>query len=174
MRQLAVDVRWAATAASILLALLAGVMLELVVADHSRADLVWIVGVAALLAGSVGSVVMIGVRDADLLWETRKDAAIALGDAEIAARRADACSSDDLRSRELLQGLQVATVDAMRDPVLTDRLARGPREEHDLLSLLDQIDRHLASDPGAVRRAGTAVSATAVGHGKRTPNARNP
>jgi hypothetical protein len=141
--ELAIDVRWLGLGAGLVLTLLAGVMLEMVVEDHSRFSLVWVTAVAALLAGAVSSLVIIGVRDADLLWDTRKDAAIARGDAEVAERRADMSLAADLRSRELLQRLQVATVDAMRDPFLADRLARGPRHEQDLLSLLDQVDRHL-------------------------------
>jgi hypothetical protein len=173
-RHHATDVRWIALGAGLGLALLAGVMLEMVLDDHSRASLVWMTALAAVLAGAVGSVVMIGVRDAAVLWETRKSAAIAEGDAEIAERRADLCTSNDLRSRELLERLQVATVDALRDPFLADRLARGPRDERRLLVLLDQIDQHLRSAPGdaAGRPQGTAPRAGA--HRKRKPNPRNP
>jgi hypothetical protein len=141
--ELALDIRWLGLGAGLVLTLLAGVMLEMVVEDHSRVSLVWGTAVAALLAGAVSSLVIVGIRDADLLWDTRKDAAIARGDAVVAERLADASRAADLRSRELLQRLQVATVDAMRDPFLADRLARGPRREQDLLSLLDQVDNHL-------------------------------
>ena len=124
-RHVAVDVRWLATGAGLALALLAGVMLEMVVEDHSRASLVWMTGVVVVLAGAVGSIVLIGVRDADVLWETRKSAAIAAGDAEVAARRADECRTNDARSRELLQRLQAATIDAHARPV--PRRPAGPR-----------------------------------------------
>ncbi len=147
-RHAAVDVRWLAIGAGLALALLAGVMLEIALEDHSRAGLVWMTGIAAVLTGAIGIIVLVGVRDADLLWETRKSAAIATGDAAAAVRRAEASRSNDQRSRELLQRLQVATVDAMRDPFLADRLARGPRDGQSLLVLLDQIDDHLASAPG--------------------------
>ncbi len=113
---------------------------------------------------------MIAVRDADLLWDVRKDAAIARGDSELAQRRADTCRANDLRSRELLQRLQVATTDAMRDPFLADRLSRGPRDEQDLLTLLDQVDRHLGRLPGGPR---TAASSTRRS-GDRKRNTRNP
>jgi hypothetical protein len=149
-------------------------MVEMVIEDHARADLVWITAVAAVLAGAVGSIVMIGLRDADVLWETRKSAAIAEGDAEIAERRADICTSNDLRSRELLQRLQVATVDAMRDPFLADRLARAPRDEQSLLVLLDQIDEHLRSAPDDVARVSRGTSHRAGADCERKPNARNP
>jgi hypothetical protein len=158
---LAVDVRWLATGAALALTLLAGVMVEMVVSDHSRLTLVWAAALAAVLGGAVGCLAMVAVRDADLLWDVRKDAAIARGDAELAQRRADTCRADDLRSRELLHRLQVATTDAMRDPFLADRLSRGPRDERDLLSLLDEIDRHLGQLPGASP------------NGDRKPNARN-
>jgi hypothetical protein len=161
-RWLSVDVRWLGIGAALVLALLAGVMLEMVLADHSRLTLVWFAALAAVLAGAIGCVAMTAVRDADLLWDVRKDAAIARGDAELAERRADSCRADDLRSRELLQRLQVATTDAMRDPFLADRLARGPRDEQDLLSLLDQVDRHLGQLPAT------------PGSWARKPNARNP
>ena len=150
--------------AGLALALLAGVMVEMVVEDHSRASLVWMTGLATVLAGAVGSIVVISVRDADLLWETRKAAAIAAGDAEIAVRRADECRSDDAHSRELLQRLQAATFDALRDPFLADRLARGPRDENGLLVLLDQIDEHLATRPGEYR----LVPRRRVGEGERS------
>ena len=148
-RRLAIDVRWLGTSAALVLALLAGAMAEMVVADHSLFTLAWVAVLAAVLAGAIGCLAMVAVRDADVLWDVRKDAAIARGDAELAQRRADSCRADDLRSRELLQRLQVATTDAMRDPFLADRLARGPRDEQDLLSLLDQVDRHLGNTPGA-------------------------
>lgn len=170
-RHVAVDVRWLATGATLALALLAGMMLEMVLEDHSRASLVWITGVAVVLAGAVGSIVLIGVRDADVLWETRKSAAIAAGDAELAARRADECRTNDARSRELLQRLQAATTDAMRDPFLADRLARGPRDERSLLVLLDQIDEHLATPPDGIA---PASSGRASAHRNRKPSARNP
>ena len=97
------------------------------------------------LGCAVGSIVVISVRDADLLEERGRPAAIAAGDA-IAARRADESRSNDARSRELLQRLQAATTDAMHDPFLADRLARGPRDEHNLLVLLDR-DRRAPRDP---------------------------
>ncbi len=146
--RLAVDVRWLGIAAALVLMLVAGVMLEMVLADHSRFTLAWLAALVAILAGAVVSLAMIAVRDADVLWDVRKDAAIARGDADLAQCRADSCRADDLRSRELLQRLQVATTDAMRDPFLADRLARGPRDEQDLLSLLEQVDRHLGHVPG--------------------------
>ena len=166
-RWLSVDVRWLGIGASLVLALLAGVMVEMVLAEHSRVTLGWLAALAAVLAGAVGCVAMTAVRDADLLWDVRKDAAIARGDAELAERRADSCRADDVRSRELLQRLQVATTDAMRDPFLADRLSRGPRDEQDLLSLLDQVDRHLGQLPAAPRTSPT-------GSWVRKPNARNP
>ena len=140
-------------------------MLEMVLEDHSRASLVWMTGVAVVLAGAVGSIVLIGVRDADVLWETRKSAAIAAGDAELAARRADECRTNDARSRELLQRLQAATTDAMRDPFLADRLARGPRDERSLLVLLDQIDEHLATRAGRDRPVPRGATAGPAGTG---------
>ena len=173
-RHVAVDVRWLATGAGLALALLAGVMLEMVLEDHSRASLVWMTGVAVVLAGAVGSIVLIGVRDADVLWETRKSAAIAAGDAELAARRAEESRTNDARSRELLQRLQTATIDAMRDPFLADRLARGPRDERSLLVLLDQIDEHLATPPDGVAPATRGATARSSGHRNRKPSARNP
>jgi hypothetical protein len=172
-RHLAVDVRWLAMGAGLALALLAGIMVEMVLEDHSRASLVWMTGVATVLAGAVGSIVVIGVRDADVLWETRKAAAIAAGDAEIAARRADACRSNDARSRELLQRLQAVTVDALRDPFLADRLARCPHDERSLLVLLDQIDEHLATPPGEIAPSRGGASVRASAHWDRKPNARN-
>ncbi len=150
-QRLSVDVRWLGTGAALALTLLAGVMVEMVASDHSRFTLAWLAALAGVLAGVVGCIAMTAVRDADLLWDVRKDAAIARGDAEVAQRRADSCRADDLRSRELLQRLQVATIDAMRDPFLADRLSRGPRDEQDLLSLLDQVDRHLGQLPPAGR-----------------------
>lgn len=136
------------SSAGLALALLAGVMVQLVVADHARVSLVWVAAIAVVLAGAIGSVVMVGARDADVLWEAGKTAAIARGDAERAERRAEAFRSDDLRSRDLLHRLQVATVDAMSDPFLAERLSRGPRDEQGLLSLLDQIDSHLGNVRG--------------------------
>ena len=130
-RRLAIDVRWLGTSAALVLALLAGVMAGMVIADHSRFTLAWVAVLAAVLAGAIGCLAMVAVRDADVLWDVRKDAAIARGDADLAQRHADACRADDLRARELLQRLQVATTDAMRDPFLADRLARGPRDEQE-------------------------------------------
>lgn len=166
-QRLAVDVRWLGTGAALVLMLLAGVIVEMVLSDHSRFTLVWLAALAVVLAGAVECVAMTAIRDADLLWDARKDAAIARGDADLAQRRADSCRADDLHSRELLRRLQVATTDALRDPFLADRLSRGRRDEQDLLSLLDQVDRHLGQLPLVPRKPAT-------GNVDRKPNARNP
>ncbi len=166
-RRLAVDVRWLGTSAALVLALLAGVMAGMVLADHSRVTLAWVAVLAAVLAGAIGCLAMVAVRDADVLWESRKDAAIARGDAELAQRRADACRADDLRSRELLQRLQVATTDAMRDPFLADRLARGPRDEQDLLVAARPGRPPPRQPPGRVPLHGTGSVAASGTEGLR-------
>lgn len=139
--------RWTATAAALALALLAGALLELGREDHDRATLVWLLVVAAAIAGAVACATAVARRDAERIWDLRRETALAQAAADAADRGADACCADDVRSRELLQRLQAATTEALHDPFLADRLTRTPRDEQDLLALLREIDRHLARRP---------------------------
>jgi hypothetical protein len=148
-RRAALDLRWPATAAGLGLALAAGVLAHMRIADAARADLLDIAMVGVVLAAAIATAVSTAVRDAAELWETRRELAVARADAAAADRQADLCSAAELRSRRLLQELQVATLDAFRDPFLADRLARDPRRERTLTALLDDIDRHLERRPAA-------------------------
>ena len=148
-RRSAIDLRWPATAAGLGLALAAGVLADMRLADPTRADLLDIAAVCVVLAAAIATAVTIAVRDAAELWEAQRELAVAQADAAAAERQADLCSAAELRSRRLLQELQVATRDAFRDPFLADRLARDPRRERTVTALLDDIDRHLGRRPAA-------------------------
>ena len=147
-RERTFDVRWLGATAGLGLALVAGILAHMRV-DPTHADPAGLAAVGLLLAAAVAMTVVMVLHDAALRWDLRRDVAVARADAVAAERRADACSAAGLRSRQLLEELQLATLDALRDPFLADRLTRDRRRERNLLTLLDEIDRHLEHRPAA-------------------------
>jgi len=148
-RRPTIDLRWPATAAGLGLALAAGCSPTCGSPVPPAPTSSTFAAVCLVLAAAVATAVTIAVRDAAELWEARRELAVAQADAAAAERQADLCSAAELRSRRLLQELQVATRDAFRDPFLADRLARDPRRERTVTALLDDIDRHLGRRPAA-------------------------
>jgi hypothetical protein len=147
-RERTFDVRWLAATAGLGLALVAGILAHMRI-DPEHADPAGLAAVGLLLAAAVAMTVVMVLRDAALRWDLRREVAVARADAVAAERQADACSAADLRSRQLLEQLQLATLDALRDPFLADRLTRDPKRERTLLVLLDEIDEHLGHRPAA-------------------------
>jgi hypothetical protein len=117
--------------------------------DPAHADPAGLAAVGLLLAAAVATIVAMVLRDAAVRWDLRRELAVAQADARAAERQADLCGAADLRSRQLLEQLQLATLDALHDPFLADRLTRDPRRERTLLTLLDEIDAHLGHRPAA-------------------------
>jgi hypothetical protein len=147
-RERTFDGRWLAATAALGLALVAGILAHMRI-NATHADPAGLAAVGLLLAAAVATSVAMVLRDAALRWDLRREVAVARADAVAAERHADRCDAAELRSRQLLEALQMATADALRDPFLADRLTRDPRRERTLLALLDEIDEHLGHRPAA-------------------------
>ena len=147
-RERTFDFRWLAATAGLALALVAGILASIRI-DPAHADPAGLAAVGLLLAAAVATIVAMVLRDAAVRWDLRRELAVAQADARAAERQADLCGAADLRSRQLLEQLQLATLDALHDPFLADRLTRDPRRERTLLTLLDEIDAHLGHRPAA-------------------------
>src|SRR6185436_3906340 len=127
-RERTLDIRWLAVTAALALALVAGILAHMRI-NAAHADPAGLAAVGLLLAAAVATTMAMVLRDAALRWDLRREVAVARADARAAERHADRYGAAELRSRQLLEELQAATADALRDPFLADRLTRDPRRE---------------------------------------------